>query len=862
MDIDFNIPTIITKRNTDSSGSPISVKLIEVRQVMDSYSCIVLTQIPDELHRIYIEGFTEVFDIERLDKKNFKVDYNQGIVYFHPFNVGKAISIEYYGTGYELISASRVFTKVDKYGNIIDTLESILERSDLQLKLIESLGGAIKVIEKLDENIKNANNLNAYFDEKIPEATELKNELDTIVTDAKGWKDQLKQDVEDGKILQPLLHNDIIQGNATKEQLEQSIANAQDDIAIIEATGNEIINIISSEWVYNDTSGMYEKQIAHSCNSENVQITCKTSDTKEALFLPWKIVDKSNILLKSDESINVSVVISARYYKALIDNTTTQEVIDARKGEVNLKGKIDKIDKELGNIKNNHLSINVKDYGAIGDGVTDDTDAFQNALNKIMQNDSGVLCIPCGIYKINELVINKINANKIIIEGQYQKMDYWNTQNETVKILVTGSKGITCRGVALNIIGVSFIGETRKNIGIDIDGGGRIALHNCKLFGFGTGLSARNIIHDIRQCEITENNIGLSLYNSGDSSIVDCWINTNNIGVSYGQYCANSQIKGGKIEWNEKGIMCISGGLIIEGIQFDFNKYYDIWIEGGTFNGYAFAVHPDNIFNINITGNRFLGSGYVDSEVSSGGACNIWLFKCSEINISSNTFSTSGRHAFDNSGLSNSEPSFKVGPITTFIKIRDSIANVVGNVFNTQYDIPPVMIVDVNKMASRVQYTGNRHTSNREPLIYDFGGVDISGGGNRIYSNVGGINLSKLSKQPTNGTFEYGDVIMCSSPSSIEKWVCTESGTLREKPSINIVSTKGNNYFELSGEIDVNNLQVGDYIKIQYEAKKVIRIVYNDGNEILDSPKIYVNGNIETTYNGSIDYYAPSFRQI
>lgn len=362
MDIDFNIPTIITKRNTDTSGSPISVKLIEVRQVMDSYNCIVLTQIPDELHRIYIEGFTEVFDIERLDKKNFKVDYNQGIIYFHPFNVGKTVSIEYYGTGYELISASRVFTKVDKYGNIIDTLESILERSDLQLKLIESLGGAIKVIEKLDENIKNANNLNAYFDEKIPEATELKNELDTIVTDAKGWKDQLKQDVEDGKILQPLLHNDIIQGNATKEQLEQSIANAQDDIAIIEATGNEIVNIISSEWIYNDTSGMYEKQIAHSCNSENVHVTCKTSDTKEALFLPWKIVDKSNILLKSDEAINVSVVISARYYKPLIDNTTTQEVIDARKGELTLKDKIDKID---GNIAINHNKLNYLLNGSI-----------------------------------------------------------------------------------------------------------------------------------------------------------------------------------------------------------------------------------------------------------------------------------------------------------------------------------------------------------------------------------------------------------------------------------------------------------------------------------------------------------------
>lgn len=403
MDMDFNMPTIITKRNTDSSGNPISVKLIEIRQIMDHYSCVVLSQTPDELNRICIEGFTEVFDIERLDKKNFKVDYNQGIIYFHPFNIGKAISIEYYGTGYELISASKVFTKVDKYGNVIDTLESILERADLQLKLVETLGGAIKVIEKLDVNIKNANNLNAYFDEMLPEATGLKNELDTIVTDAKGWKDQLKQDVTDGKVLQPLLHNDIIQGNATKQQLEQTIANAQDDINKIEATGNEIVYISSSEWVYNDTSKMYEKQITHTCNSENLLVSCKSTDTKDALFLPWKPVDGNNILLKSDEPINTSVVISARYYKPLIDNTTTQEVIDARKGEIDLKTKIDKVDEGMVNIKESisniilqreYIDINLNDFALISKHGSVDEDwslAFNHVFENVIKNNCGII---------------------------------------------------------------------------------------------------------------------------------------------------------------------------------------------------------------------------------------------------------------------------------------------------------------------------------------------------------------------------------------------------------------------------------------------------------------------------------------
>lgn len=424
MDIDFNIPTIITKRNVDSGGNPISVKLIEIRQIMDNYSCVVLSQTPDEYNRIYIEGFTEVFDIERLDKKNFKVDYSQGIIYFHPFNIGKAISIEYYGTGYELISASRVFTKVDKYGNVIDTLEEILNRASLQLKLIESLGGAIKVIEKLDEDIKNANNLNAYFDKMIPEATGLKNELDTIVTDAKGWKDQLKQDVEDGKILQPLLHNDIIQGREVKQQLDQSIADAQDDIAKIEATGNEIIYITSSQWTYNDVSKMYEKQITHTCNSENVHVTCKTSDTKEALFLPWKIVDKNNVLLKSDEVVNVSVIISASYYKALIDNTTTQEVIDARKGELTLFDKMNKVDVLLETMANEY-TIFKKDY-----------ETLQNAINRAVEKNATLELKPIK-YELTEYLT--IDISKCSIKGNGCIFDFSNAPNELACIKIIGS---------------------------------------------------------------------------------------------------------------------------------------------------------------------------------------------------------------------------------------------------------------------------------------------------------------------------------------------------------------------------------------------------------------------------------------
>ncbi len=44
---------------------------------------------------------------------------------------------------------------------------------------------------------------------------------------------------------------------------------------------------------------------------------------------------------------------------------------------------------------------NVMDYGAVSDGITDNTDAFQTALNLAGQNGGGTVYIPAGTYKIN-----------------------------------------------------------------------------------------------------------------------------------------------------------------------------------------------------------------------------------------------------------------------------------------------------------------------------------------------------------------------------------------------------------------------------------------------------------------------------
>ena len=290
----MNNPIIITKRNTDSEGNPISVYLIETKKIFSDGSFIVLKQIPDELERVTIHGYKEVFDVERMKVHEFKVDYEQGIVYFHPKAIGKTIVVEYYGRGYELISASRIFIKYDKFGNVIETLEDVID-------------SVYKIKPTLD---------------RISKSEEL--------------IDQIHSDLDKAEIIMPQLNELVTEGERVKEELDEVINAAQDDINMIKAAGNTEVLINVDEWVLNGT--MYEKEITHDLNSENVHVSFKNADTKEGATIGYKIIDKTRILLKSDEAINLSVTLSASYYKPLINTDVDEgEIVGAREGKESLR---------------------------------------------------------------------------------------------------------------------------------------------------------------------------------------------------------------------------------------------------------------------------------------------------------------------------------------------------------------------------------------------------------------------------------------------------------------------------------------------------------------------------------------------
>ena len=64
-------------------------------------------------------------------------------------------------------------------------------------------------------------------------------------------------------------------------------------------------------------------------------------------------------------------------------------------------------------------TVSVKDFGAVGDGVTDDTDFIQNAIDAVGANGGGSLYFPAGTYRI-EGTLN-VTENGTSLQGDSKK---------------------------------------------------------------------------------------------------------------------------------------------------------------------------------------------------------------------------------------------------------------------------------------------------------------------------------------------------------------------------------------------------------------------------------------------------------
>ena len=88
---------------------------------------------------IIIEGYRQVDFQDQLGDKDFKVDYNEGNLFFNSSQDGKTVRATYYGIGKEWISANRVATEVTQNGDIAQTLQDQVVDLDKRIVIMDKI---------------------------------------------------------------------------------------------------------------------------------------------------------------------------------------------------------------------------------------------------------------------------------------------------------------------------------------------------------------------------------------------------------------------------------------------------------------------------------------------------------------------------------------------------------------------------------------------------------------------------------------------------------------------------------------------------------------------------------------------------
>lgn len=139
-------------------------------------------------------------------------------------------------------------------------------------------------------------------------------------------------------------------------------------------------------------------------NNENIR------QSQEVTRQSQESVRQKNELIRQNSIADIE----NRWYTLTAEQQQDAEVIDARRGKTSLGEKIDDIDSQLAD-----NAINVKQFGAKGDGVTDDTIAIQNAINYIAQRNGGIAYMPNGTYLVSSSLIM---YSKVKLQGSSYKL--------------------------------------------------------------------------------------------------------------------------------------------------------------------------------------------------------------------------------------------------------------------------------------------------------------------------------------------------------------------------------------------------------------------------------------------------------
>jgi len=236
--------------------------------------------------------------------------------------------------------------------------------------------------------------------------------------------------------------------------------------------------------------------------------------------------------------------------------------------------------------------LNVKDYGAVGDGITDDRQAFIDAIAGL-GSYGGTVLVGLDAYLISDSIIV---PNGVEIRGLGKKYNYGSTiiMSDTTKNVFVFDGVSHCVISDLSIYG--------GNIGLKFNNGASyIEAKNIDIKHSKTGIYMRNALWN------TLMNIHISDIGNTDSSMIGVHID----GWSGGDtdYCNNNTFINVQSHYGGGGLLIERGqGNVFLGCNFEGNRYYGIKIDNKNLYNELVGAPNDTTTIYAVGGHSFYGT--------------------------------------------------------------------------------------------------------------------------------------------------------------------------------------------------------------------------------------------------------------
>jgi hypothetical protein len=226
--------------------------------------------------------------------------------------------------------------------------------------------------------------------------------------------------------------------------------------------------------------------------------------------------------------------------------------------------------------------VSVKDFGAKGDGVTDDTAAIQAAINSVGPNST--VQYPAGSYKVTSSIQLQLQQSHI---GFGAKII---ASNGITVFSKNGSDGFPGRISFQNLV-ITGTANTGKGIAIS-NNTPFITINNCLISGFDEGVR---------------------LTDSYSSCVKDSYIVGNNHGLLLVGECHASTVINVLMDSNVYTQMGINGSSIHGNLSS--NPMHNISIIGGGMQRGRYGLWAENCYELSITNMYHEGNTYADLQL-------------------------------------------------------------------------------------------------------------------------------------------------------------------------------------------------------------------------------------------------------